>query len=69
MLISCDNNRAMPSISRVLYCVSKRGLAFTLPCLSKTELNYVTIQTQPSFLSMASRLPIPRYFFSLTPSW
>ena len=36
----------MPSISRVLYCVSKRGLAFTLPCLSKTESNYVTIQTQ-----------------------
>ena len=41
-----DNNTAMPSISRVLYCVSKRGLAFTLPCLSKTESNYVTIQTQ-----------------------
>ena len=36
----------MPSISQVVYCVSRRGLAFTLPCLSNTESSYVRSQCQ-----------------------
>ena len=36
----------MPSLSRVLCCVSTRGLAFSLPCLSRTESLYVRSQCQ-----------------------
>lgn len=36
----------MPSLSQVVCCVSKRSLAFTLPCLSKTESLYVKSQCQ-----------------------
>ena len=54
----------MPSISQVVYCVSKRSLAFTLPCLSKTESLYVRSQCQVLTENLPSPAQGPEYRFA-----
>ena len=53
----------MPSIGRVLCCVSPRGLAFSLPCLSRTECNYVTTQLNLLTGNCPSPITGPGYRF------
>ena len=54
----------MPSISQVVYCVSRRSLAFTLPCLSPTELLYVRTQCEALSQNQSSPAQGPEYRFA-----